>query len=99
MGEIPGLGSAAGAGLSVLNMAGGDTDFTGYYLNGDFRAKGFALLDHQVVRHRLVLDAGYNDYYVAPIGYDRGIDSDPHDVIYPKAEGRYGIAQLTLTFD
>jgi len=99
VGEIPGLGSAAGAGLSVLNMAGGDTDFTGYYLNGDFRAKGFAVLDHPLVRRRLVLDGGYNDYYVAPIAYDRGIHSDPDDVIHPKAEGQYGIAQLTLTFD
>jgi hypothetical protein len=99
VGEIPGLGSAAGAGLSVLNMAGGDTDFTGYYVGGDFRAKGFAILDVPLVPRRVVLDAGYNDYDVAPIAYDRGIDSDPDDVIHPKAEGQYGIAQLTLTFD
>jgi hypothetical protein len=99
VGEIPGLGQAAGAGASVLNMGGGDADFTGYYVNGDFRAKGFALLDYHLVRHRLVLDFGYNDYFVAPVVYQRGIDSDPHDVIYPKAEGQYGIGQLTLTFD
>jgi outer membrane protein assembly factor BamA len=99
LGEIPGLGSAAGAGASVLNIAGTDTDFTGYYLNGDFRAKGAALLDYQLLPRRLVLDAGYNDYAVAPIGYERGIDSDPNDVIYPKAEGAYEIAQMTLTFD
>jgi len=98
VGEIPGLGSAAGAGLSILNFAG-DTDFTGYYVSGDFRARGAALLDYQVVPRRVVLDGGYNDYEVAPVVYDRGIDSDPHDVIYPKAEGRYGIAQITLTFD
>jgi hypothetical protein len=99
VGEIPGLGRASGAGLSVLNIAGGDTDFTGYYVEGDFRARGAAVLDYQIVPRRLVLDFGYNDYDVAPVVYDRGIDSDPHDVIYPKAEGAYGIAQLTLTFD
>lgn len=99
VGEIPGLGSAGGAGASVLNIAGTDTDFTGYYLDGDFRARGAALLDYHLLPRRLVLDAGYNDYAVAPIGYDRGIDSDPNDVIYPKVEGQYGIAQLTVTFD
>jgi len=99
VGEIPGLGQAAGAGASVLNIAGGDTDFTGYAVGGDFRAKGFALLDYHLVPHRLVVDGGYNDYFVAPVVYRRGIDSDPNDVIYPKAEGQYGIAQLTLTFD
>jgi hypothetical protein len=98
VGEIPGLGKAAGAGLSVLNV-GGDTDVTGYYLNGDFRAKGVAVLDVPIVPRRLILDGGYNDYGVAPVVYNRGIDSDPDDVIHPNVEGQYGIAQLTLTFD
>lgn len=98
-GEIPGLGTAAGAGASVLNMGGSDTDFTGYYIEGDFRAKGVALLDYHIRPKRLVFDIGYNDYLVAPIVYDRGIDSDPKDVIYPKAEGRYLLGQLTLTYD
>jgi hypothetical protein len=98
-GEIPGLGTAAGAGASVLNMNGTDTDFTGYYIEGDFRAKGAAVLDYHIKPKRLILDFGYNDYLVAPTAYDRGILSDPDDVIYPKAEGRYVLGQLTLTFD
>lgn len=98
-GEIPGLGTASGLGASVLNMAGSDADFTGYYIKGDFRAKGAALLDYHIKPKRLVFDIGYNDYLVAPIAYDRGIDSDPDDVIYPKAEGKYLLGQLTLTFD
>lgn len=99
VGEIPGLGTASGAGASVLNIAGSDTDFTGYYINGDFRAKGAALLDYQLRPKRLVFDFGYNDYLVAPVVHDRGINSDPKDVIYPKAEGNYLLGQLTLTFD
>jgi len=99
VGEIPGLGTASGIGASVLNMADSDTDFTGYYVRGDFEATGAALLDYHLVPQRLILDVGYNDYLVAATAYDRGIDSDPDDVIYPKAEGAYLLGQLTLSFD
>ena len=98
-GEIPGLGRAAGFGASVLNMGDGDTDFTGYYVRGDFRATGLAFLDYHIVPKRLIFDVGYNDYYVAPVSYNRGINSDPADVIHPKVEGAYVLGQLTLTFD
>ena len=64
VGEIPGLGSAAGAGASVLNIAGSDTDFTAYFLDGDFEARGAAILDYNLVSRRLILDVGYNDYFV-----------------------------------
>ncbi len=99
VGEIPGLGTAAGAGASILNIAGNDADVTAYFLEGDFKAKGAALLDYHLSPRRLILDVGYNDYFVAPVAYNRGIDSDPDDVIYPEAEGRYILGQLTLTFD
>jgi len=98
-GEIPGLGKASGIGASVLNMGGGDTDFTGYYVRGDFNATGAALLDYHILPQRLIFDVGYNDYLVAPRVHKRGIDSDPLDVIYPKVEGAYLLGQLTLTFD
>jgi outer membrane protein assembly factor BamA len=99
VGEIPGLGRAAGFGVSVLNMADGDTDFTGYYVGGDIRATGAALLDYHVLPQRLIVDLGYNDFRVAGTAYKRGIDSDPTDVIYPKTEGAYLLGQMTLTFD
>ncbi|WP_455218093.1 hypothetical protein, partial [Kaarinaea lacus] len=94
-GEVPGLGTATGFGASILNIAGNDADFTGYYIDGDFRARGAALLDYHLKPRRLVLDIGYNDYLVAPVVYGRGIQSDPDDVIYPKAEGGYLLGQLT----
>lgn len=99
VGEIPGLGTAAGFGASVLNMGGGDTDFTGFYIRGDFKATGVALLDYHAVPRRLLFDVGYNDYLVAPTTHSRGIDSDPDDVIYPKVEGAYLLGQMTLSFD
>ena len=99
VGEIPGLGRAAGFGASVLNMGGGDADFTGYYVRGDIKATGAALLDYHALPKRLIFDVGYNDYRVAPTAYNRGIDSDPVDVIRPKVEGRYLLGQMTLTFD
>ena len=98
-GEIPGMGKASGLGASVLNMGGGDTDFTGYYVRGDFNATGAALLDYHVLPQRLVFDVGYNDYLVASTVYNRGIHSDSQDVIYPKSEGAYLLGQLTLTYD
>ena len=98
-GEVPGLGTAKGLGASILNIAGNDADFTGYYIDGDFRARGAALLDYHIKPKRLVFDVGYNDYLVAPVVYGRGILSDPDEVIYPKAEGNYLLGQLTLTFD
>lgn len=98
-GEIPGMGRAAGVGASVLNMRDGDTDFTGYYVRGDIKATGAALLDYHIVPQRLIFDIGYNDYRVAATAYKRGIDSDPTDVIYPKVEGAYLLGQMTLTFD
>lgn len=99
VGEIPGLGKAAGFGASVLNLGEGDTDFTGYYVRGDFKATGAALLDYHVLPQRLIFDIGYNDYLVAPVSYNRGIASDPLDVIHPKVEGSYVLGQMTLTFD
>lgn len=99
VGEIPGMGRASGFGVSVLNMGDGDTDFTGYYVRGDIKATGAALLDYHVVPQRLLFDMGYNDYRVAATSYNRGIDSKPDDVIYPKVEGAYLLGQMTLTFD
>ena len=42
-GEIPGMGKATGLGVTVSNMGGGDTDFTGYYVRGDIKATGAGL--------------------------------------------------------
>ena len=95
--KIPGLGTAEGAGASVLNMFGTDTDFTGFYLNGDFKASGYALLDMNVVPRRLIVDAGYYDFRVAQVAYKRGINSDKNDYILPSAEGAYGLAQVTYS--
>ena len=98
-GEIPGMGKAAGVGVSVSNMGGSDTDFTGYYVRGDFKATGAALLNYHVLPQRLIFDVGHNDYTVATTSYNRGINSDPLDVIRPKVEGGYLLGQMTLTFD
>lgn len=99
VGEIPGMGKATGFGASVLNIGGSDTDFTGYVVRGDIKATGLALLDYHVLPHRLIFDVGYNDYRVATTSYNRGINSDPVDVIRPKVEGNYLLGQMTLTFD
>ncbi|ADE12007.1 hypothetical protein [Sideroxydans lithotrophicus] len=99
VGEIPGMGRATGVGASVLNMGGSDTDFTGYYVRGDIKATGAALLDYHVLPKRLIFDMGYNDYRVATTAYNRGIDSNPADLIRPKVEGSYLLGQMTLTFD
>jgi len=98
-GEIPGLGTAAGLGGSLLNIGGSDADFTGYYIDGDFSASGFAFIDLHAIKKRLVFDLGYNAYHVAPISYTRGLNSDPDEFIQPKVQGQYLIGQMTLTYD
>ncbi|MDH5258521.1 MAG: BamA/TamA family outer membrane protein [Gammaproteobacteria bacterium] len=98
-GEIPGLGNALGAGGTLLNIGGTDTDVTGYYVDGDFSASGVALIDLHPIKKRLILDVGYNNYQVAPIQYNRGLDSDPDNYIQPSVKGQYFIGQLTWTFD
>ncbi len=97
-GEIPGLGSAAGLGGTILNINDSDLDFTGFKIEGDFDASGYTFLDYHLIEERLIFDIGYYDYLVAPIAYDRGIDSDKDDYILPKAEGAYLLGQLTLSF-
>ena len=95
---IPGLGTAEGAGATVLNMGGTDADFTGFKLVGDFKASGYALLDLHAIPRRLIFDVGYYDFEVAPVVYNRGINSDHNDYILPKVEGSYGIVQATASF-
>jgi hypothetical protein len=93
---IPGLGTAEGAGATVLNMGGTDADFTGFKLVGDFKASGYALLDLHAIPQRLVFDVGYYDFEVAPVVYNRGINSDRNEYILPLVEGSHALAQATV---
>ena len=95
---IPGLGTAEGAGATVLNIGGTDTDFTGFKLVGDFKASGYALLDLHAIPRRLIFDVGYYDFEVAPVVYNRGINSAHDDYILPKVRGSYEIVQATASF-
>lgn len=99
VGEIPGMGKANGLGVSVSNISDSDTDVTGYYVRGDIKATGLAILDYHILPQRLIFDVGYNDYRIRTTSYGVGANSDPADVIYPEIEGRYLLGQLTLTFD
>ena len=97
-GDIPGLGAAAGVGATILNIANSDLDFTGFNITGDFDASGYTLLDYHILKDRLLFDIGYYDYRVAPLAYERGIDSSADDYILPKAKGSYILGQVTLSF-
>ncbi len=98
-GDIPGLGSAFGAGATILNMFDSDADFTGFNISGDFDAAGYTLLDLNLIRHRLAFDIGWYNFTVAPLQFTRGMDSDRNDYILPKVEGDYWQGQLTSMFD
>lgn len=97
--EIPGLGTAAGAGATVLNMFDTDADFTGFNIKGDFDASGYTLLDLHLIEETLVLDVGTFGFHVAPVVYGRGIDAPLDQFIQPDVEGAYNLAQLTYTLD
>jgi len=96
--DIPGIGQATGAGATILNMFCSDADFTGFKLQGDFDASGYALLDLHLLPRTLVFDVGMFDYRVATVAYDRGIDSKPDEYIYREVEGAWKVGQMTLTF-
>lgn len=98
-GDIPGLGSAYGLGGTVLNIFSTDADFTGFSIDGDFKASGYTLLDMHLLPKRLILDVGRYDFRVAPLQFKRGLDSSKDDYILPKAAGDYWQSQITLTFD
>lgn len=95
--EIPGLGTAAGAGATALNMFDTDADFTGFYLRGDFNVSGYTLLDMHLLPETLVFDIGTFTVDVAPLVYRRGMNSKPDDYIQPHVKGSYRLAQLTFT--
>jgi len=97
-GDIPGLGSAAGLGATILNINKTDLDFTGFNVHGDFDAAGYTFLDYHLIKNRLIFDFGYYNYTVAPVQYNRGIDSDKNDYLLPKVDGNYLQAQLTLSY-
>ncbi|MBI5638285.1 MAG: hypothetical protein HZA03_09990 [Nitrospinae bacterium] len=98
-GNIPGLGMASGAGTTLANIGETQTDFTGFYVNGDFTAGGATLLDVHLIDRLLIFNTGIYTYKVAPKVFRRGIDSDKNDYILPFFEGGAAVAQLTLTFD
>lgn len=97
--EVPGLGSTAGAGLTVNNMFGTDTDFTGVHATGDFRISLATILNIHLLKERLVLDVGSYSYDVAAIQFSRGPKSSKSDYILPQVEGAGSFGQLTLNFN
>ncbi|MDH4184044.1 MAG: BamA/TamA family outer membrane protein, partial [Nitrospinota bacterium] len=96
-GSVPGLGTAYGGGATVTNIAETDTDFTGFYITGDFEASGAAILNYHLIDERLILDVANYTAKVAPKQYNRGMDSSKDDFILPKVESEMAVAQLTYT--
>lgn len=97
--EIPGLGSAAGAGLTVNNMFSTDTDFTGVKAKGDFEISVVSLLNIHLLKERLVLDVGYYDYDVVTKVFDRGQASAATSYLLPAVVGVGHFAQLTFNLN
>lgn len=96
--EIPGLGRAFGAGLTVNNIASTDIDLTGVKLTGDFKVSLLTLLNTHLIKERIILDAGFFSYDVATITYDRGSNSSDKSYLVPKVKGRGYFFQLTNSY-
>jgi Omp85 superfamily domain len=96
--DIPGYGTAYGGIGMAANIGGTDADVLGFYMDGDFSARGLTLLDINLVPKRLVFDFGVFDYQLAFNQYDRGISSDPNSYTRPEIRGNGITTQLTLTF-
>lgn len=97
-GKVPGIGTAYGAGATIANIAGTDTDFTGFYVKGDFEASGAVIANYHLIDERLILDIANYTAKVAPQSYKRGIDSSKDEVIHLEVESEVSIAQLSGTF-
>ncbi|MBF0170107.1 MAG: hypothetical protein HQK87_03285 [Nitrospinae bacterium] len=97
-GKVPGIGTAYGAGGTVTNVEGTDTDFTGFAIRGDFEATGALLLNYHLIDERLIFDLGNYTAKVAPQGFRRGIGSSRDDVLHLEVESEVTVAQTTLTF-
>jgi hypothetical protein len=97
-GKAPGIGTAYGAGATVANIAGTDTDFTGFYVRGDFEASGAVIANYHLIEERLILDIANYTAKVAPQSYKRGMDSDKEDVIHLEVQSEVSLAQLSGTF-
>ena len=97
-GNIPGLGTAAGVGATVANIMQTNADFTGFYVDGDFKATGAVAGDLHLLTERLVASVGSYTYKVSPMIFRRGMDSSKDDYILPFWDGYSNLGQLTLTF-
>ncbi len=97
-GKVPGIGSAYGGGGTATNIAGSDTDVTGFAIRGDFEATGAAVLNYHVIDERLIFDLANYTAKVAPNSYRRGIDSSRDDVLHLEVESDITVGQTTLTF-
>ncbi len=98
-GSVPGLGTASGAGATVANVGETNADFTGFYIDGDFKATGVAVTDLHIISERLVANLGSYTYKVSPMVFRRGMDSSKDDYILPFWDGYSNVGQLALTFD
>jgi hypothetical protein len=97
-GKAPGIGTAYGAGATVANIAGTDTDFTGFYVRGDFEATGALIANYHIIDERLILDIANYTAKVAPQAFKRGMDSSKDDYIHLEMESGVALGQLTGTF-
>jgi len=95
--DIPGLGSSAGLGSTILNMDESDLDFSGFVLRGDFDVTGGTFLNYHILKNTLLFDVGFYDFEAAVISYDRGINSNKDSYIIPRLNGRFLETQLSWT--
>ena len=94
--DIPGLGTASGVGANLVDIGGTDLDFGGFYLDGEFMARGAYFLNQHLLEKLLVLDLGFFDYDVATLSFDRGIESAQDQYILPQVTGAGYQGQVTL---
>ena len=95
-GKIPGVGEAAGAGVTLGNIFNQTADFTAIDMHGDFDVTSLMLLDLHLIPEVLAIDMGGAKYRAAVQRFSRGINSDKDDYMLPELEGNAALVQLTL---
>ena len=96
-GSVPGIGTAHGGGATITNIGGTDTDFTGFYLTGDFSASGAALLNYHLIENRLIFDIANYTAKVAAKSFHRGMDSSKDQFLHVRVESEVTASQLAYS--
>jgi hypothetical protein len=97
IGRVSGVGVSYGGAVGLLNIAGTDTDFAGYYITGDAQAYGASLANFHVIPEFLIVGASALEYTMQNQRYARGtVFETDHYAYNSRLQGYGGSARIEM---